>query len=274
MNPPSACSIFADIPYARTPQRGLRLDMRVPPGATPPPLVLYIPMAGMRGCAKDRAPWWLTDSGFAMASIECRVSSEATFPAQVHDCKSAVRWLRAHAADYGYRADAIGAWGHSAGGLLAAMLATSGELPSLEGDGSCPGVSSRIQAACDECGAPHDFSWFARPDIKTRFAPVAENLRLYLGGPVEEKTELARAASPAAYLSAQCPPLLLLHGEADTVVPVEETIEFHGRLKALGVDATLRVLAGAGHGWDAALTRGEIAAFFTRTLKTGPRIPN
>jgi acetyl esterase/lipase len=223
-------------------------------------------MGGMRACPKEGAQWWLTEHGFAMASIEARVSAEVIAPAQVHDCKAAVRWLRSHAVQYGYSPDAIGVWGHSAGGLLAALLGTSGDLAELEGDGNA-GVSSRVQAVCDECGAPHDFSWFARPDIKTRFAPVAENLRLYLGGPVEERQELARFVSPQTYVSNNCPPMLLIHGDKDDVVPVEETINFHQVLKSAGVDSTLRILPGIGHGWDASLTKLDILAFFERILQ-------
>lgn len=260
-------AIHNDIVYRTTPQRELRLDLRVPDSSTPPPLVLYIPMGGMRGCAKENGQWWLTEYGFAMASIECRVSSEVTAPEPVYDCKAAIRWLRTHAGEYGYNGETIGAWGHSAGGLLAALMATSGDRPEVEGDGDHRGVSSRIQAACDACGAPHDFTWFARPDIKEKFAPVAENLRVYLGGAVEEKPELARLVSPQIYVSAACPPILLLHGDADDIVPVEETIEFHRVLQAAGVDSTLRVMPGVGHGWDAAVTRDDVVTFFNRTLK-------
>lgn len=259
-------SIWTGIPYRETPQRTLSLDLRVPRTAKPPPLILYIPMGGMRFCRRDSAPWWMTEHGFAMASIECRVSSEATAPAQTDDCKAAVRWLRSHAAQYGYRGDAIGAWGHSAGGLLASFLGVTGGVAAVEGEGAYAGVSSRVQAACDCCGVPHDFSWFKRPDILARFAPVAENLRLYLGGPVGEREELARAMSPTSYISSACPPMLLIHGDADTVVPKEEMVEFHARLKAAGADADLRLLPGAGHGWNAELTRPAIAAFFERTL--------
>jgi acetyl esterase/lipase len=262
---------FNDLLYAQTPQRELRLDVVIPEpseaGDQAPPLVVFIPMAGMRACAKERAAYWLTEHGFAMASIEARVSHEAPAPAAVHDCKAAIRWLRARAADYGYDPNSIGVWGHSAGGLLASLLATSGDGSPVEGDGGTPGVSSRVQAACDECGVPHDLMWFARPEIKSRFAPVAENLRLYLGGPVEEKGDLARLVSPSTYISSACSPILLFHGDADQIVPVEESVEFHTSLKAAGVDATLCVLPGTGHGWDQSLTRDRILEFFTRTLK-------
>jgi len=258
---------YLDIVYSQTPQRMLRLDLRVPKSAQRPPLVMHIPVGGFRVCDRAWSPWWLTECGFAMASIETRLTTETTAPAIIHDCKAAVRWLRANAEQYGYAADAIGVWGHSAGGHLAAFLATSGDIAEVEGDGGNAGISSRVQAACDQCGAPHDIAWFARPEIKSRFPGVVGNLRLYLGGLVEEKPELARQMSPQTYISGNCPPILLIHGQNDDVVPVEETINFHQSLKAVGVDATLQVLSGIGHGWDASLTRADTVAFFERTLR-------
>lgn len=257
---------FSNLAYRQTAERELLLDLYLPAGVTNPPLILAIPMAGMRECRKERAPAWLTDYGFAVASIEARGSSEAIAPAPVHDCKAAVRWLRFHAAEYGYNPNAIGAWGHSAGGLLASLLATSGWVSELEGDGDYPDVSSAIQAACDECGAPHDMTYFARPEVHAKYAPVAENLRLYLGGPVAEKLELGRRVSPATYISSACPPVLLIHGDKDEIVPVEETIEFHHALVRAGVDARLMVLEGAGHSWEKELTKGDIAGFFREVL--------
>jgi acetyl esterase/lipase len=240
--------------------------LRVPKSADNPPLVVFIPMAGMRQCLPKKTPWWLTELGFAMASIDCRGSTEATAPAAVHDCKAAVRWLRANASEFGYRPDSIGVWGHSAGGLLAALLGTSSEVVELEGDGPHGDVSSSVQAVCDECGAPHDLGYFAHPEVQARFPDVTENLRLYLGGPVEQHLDLARAVSPRTYLSAHTPPMLLLHGEQDPLVPVEETIAFYDALKSKA-DVTLRTLPGVGHSWDSSLTRDDIAAFFERTLK-------
>lgn len=257
---------FLEIPFSITPQRTLRLDLRIPSWVAKPALVMFIPMGGMRGCNKAGSPTWLLDHGFAMASIEARVSSEVIAPLPVHDCKSAIRWLRAHASEYGYNPDAIGVWGHSAGGLLASLMATSGDVPQLEGDGPHQGVSSRVQAACDQCGSPHTLSYFAQPEIKARFAPVYENLRAYLGGPVEERAELAALVSPATYVSAECPPVFQIHGEADKVVPIEDSIAFHQSLLAAGVDSTIRTLPGVGHGWNESLTRDDVLSFFRRTL--------
>lgn len=260
-------AVWGDIPYAETPQRQLRLDLHVPRCAERPPLVLYIPMGGMRTCDKSRAPWWLAKRGFAMASIECRVSSEALAPAAIHDCKEAVRWLRVHASEYGYAPEPMGAWGHSAGGNLAALLGTSGGVAELEGHGQHLEISSRVQAVCDECGAPHDFAYFARPEIIAQFPGVTENVRLYFGGPAAERQRLARLVSPRTYVSPHTPPMLLIHGDADTVVPAEETQAFHEALVAAGVDSTLRILPRVGHGWNSDLTGGEVTAFFQRTLR-------
>jgi acetyl esterase/lipase len=248
----------------------LRLDLHVPSDTRqrekPVPLVLFNPMGGMRICTKENAPWWLTEYGFAMASIEARVRDEAIAPAPVYDCRAAIRWLRTHASEYGYDANAIGVWGQSAGGLLTSLMATSGDRPELDEEEDDRAVSCRVQAACDECGSPHDLMYFARPEIKESFPTVAEVLQIWLGGPVEEQQELARFVSPATYVSSECPPILLLHGDADPVSPCEETIQFYHQLKEAEVDATLHVLSGEGHSWDPALTRDEIVAFFRRTL--------
>jgi acetyl esterase/lipase len=257
---------YPDLVYARRPERFLRLDLRVPRGVIKPPLILYIPMGGMRGCNKTHGAWWLTEAGFAVASIECRVSSEAIAPAAVHDCKAAIRWLRAQAPAFGYDGERLGVHGHSAGGLLASLMATSGDAPAIEDPQGTPGVSSRVQAACDECGAPHDLAYFARPEVKALYAPVDENIRLYLGAPVEQRLELARLVSPSTYISRKTPPILLIHGDADTVVPASETAAFHQALLAAGVASTLWLLPGIGHGWPASLTRDRIVAFFRRTL--------
>ncbi len=257
---------WLDQVYAVRPERALRLDLRVPKLSSPPPLVIYISMRGMFKCEKAAASQWMVESGFALASIEARVSSEAIAPAPVHDCKAAVRWLRARADEFGFNGDAIGVWGYSAGGLLASLMATSSGVAALEGVGDDLNISSAVQAVCAQCGSPHDLAYFARPGVSSKYAPVAENLRRWLGGSVGERLDLARMVSPTTYISPRCPPIFLLHGDADEMVPLEETIEFHNKLKDAGVDATLRVLPGVGHNRVEELVKDDIAAFFKRTL--------
>lgn len=257
---------FLDVLYRVTPQRELRLDLRMPEGLERPPLILYIPMGGMRSCRKERAPEWPVERGFAVASIQARVAEEAIAPAAVEDCKFAVRWLRAHAEEYGYDGDRIGAWGHSAGGLLAALLGTSGDRPELRFEMEFAEVSDRVHAVVDACGAPHDIAYFARPEVREKFGPVAGNLDAYLGGPVGEQLELAKLVSPRTYVSAECPPVLLLHGDRDEVVPLEESVEFAEALRDCGVDVTLKVLEGVGHVWPSKTTASEVEGFFRRVL--------
>jgi acetyl esterase/lipase len=206
------------------------------------------------------------EDGFALAAIECRVSGEAIAPAAVHDCKAAIRWLRAHAGDYGYNGDRIGVWGFSAGGLLAALMATSGDVTELEGEGDHLDVSSAVQAAVDQCGAPHDMTYFARPDVAATYDKVAENLRRWLGGPVAERLELARLVSPSSYVSPKCPPILLLHGDQDDITPLAETQQFYEQLKAAGVDATLKVLSSVGHSRVEELIRPDLFGFLHRVF--------
>jgi len=124
----------------------------------PLPVILWIHGGGWsKGRKEQHSPAisFLND-GYAVASIEYRLSGEAPFPAQIVDCKAAVRWLRANAAKYNLDADRIGAWGHSAGGHLAALLGTSGGVPELEGNGDNMSYSSHVQAVCDVSG-PADF---------------------------------------------------------------------------------------------------------------------
>ncbi|MEO6907187.1 MAG: alpha/beta hydrolase [Abditibacteriaceae bacterium] len=258
--------VFSDLIYRQTPQRSLRLDLRVP-NTENPPLVMYIPMGGMRVCEKENVPLELVEQGFALASIECRVRSEAIAPAQIYDCQAAVRWLRAHASEYCYDSVNIAAWGSSAGGMLAALLATSGNSFSLlEQDCEYPEVSCAVQAAVDACGAPHSLDYFARPDVQQRFPGVTETLRLYLGGAVEECLELAHLVSPSAYISPACPAILIIQGEEDNVVPPEETVFFHQLLLQAGVDAELILLPNVGHDWDEKLTEPNINRFLKRVL--------
>ena len=256
-----------DVVFATYPGKQLRLDLYFPP-ATPQPYtpIVNISGGGWRNCSKNSPPLWLVEAGFAVASIEYRVSGEAIAPANIQDCKAAIRWVRANAAKYHLNAAHIGAFGGSAGGHLAALLAVSSDVPALEGIGGNANVSSTVQAACDFCG-PSDLTRIARPEIRAAFALLYEVTEKYLGGPVEARTDLAHLVSPLHYVGRPAAPLLICHGEADTVVPVAESIVLYDAMKKVGADVILRTLPGAGHGWDAALTSADVIAFFRRTLQ-------
>jgi len=189
----------------------------------PLPVILWIHGGGWsKGRKEQHSPAisFLND-GYAVASIEYRLSGEAPFPAQIEDCKAAVRWLRANAAKYNLDADRIGAWGHSAGGHLSALLGTSGGVQELEGNGDNMSYSSRVQAVCDVSGPAdllrlyHDAS-----DASTGTRPKATSyIDALLGGPAEQNKTKAMAASPITYVSKDDPPFLIIHGENDFSVP-------------------------------------------------------
>ena len=168
-----------------------------------------------------------------MASINYRLSQHAIFPAQIEDCKAAIRWLRANAAKYHLDADRIGVWGASAGGHLVAMLGTTGSVKELEGKGGNLDQSSRVQCVVD---------WFGPSDLPTMGGshddPGSPESRL-IGGPVQENKEKARKASPLTYVSKDSAPFLIMHGDQDNVVPPGQSELLAEALKKAGVEVTL-----------------------------------
>ena len=196
-----------------------------------------------------------------MASIDYRLTSTAPFPAQIEDCKAAVRWLRANASTYRLDADQIGAWGMSAGEHLAALLGTSGGVPELEGGGDNMQYSSRVQAVCDVAG-PADLP--AMPNLGAKRIAAIEGL---LGGPVEKDKVKAIAASPIHYVSKDDPPFLIVHGAGDRVVPVEQSQRFYEALQNAGVNATLKILPEVGHQGVLMDAVKDAEIFFGATLK-------
>jgi acetyl esterase/lipase len=155
---PINMAIHRNIVYATPNGIPLTLDLYLPRNAAqPPPVLIWIHGGGWEGGSKENGcPVSLAQTGFAYASINYRLSEQAIFPAQIYDCKAAVRWVRAHASEYRYNADKIGVVGASAGGHLAALLGTTNDEPQFEGNEGNPGVSSSVQAVVDYFG-PSDF---------------------------------------------------------------------------------------------------------------------
>ena len=266
--PAEARRVLTDIEYARVDSVSLRLDLYLPTNSPgPTPLVVWIHGgAWMSGSKEDCAAPDVLGDAYAVASIDYRLTQNAPFPAQLDDCKAAVRWLRAHAGDYGIDASRIGAWGESAGGHLAALLGTSGNVPELEGTvGDDLSTSSRVQAVCDFCG-PTDLAAMVAQlleiDPETPMYPFV----LLFGGTPDEKAELARLASPVSHVDASDPPFLIVHGDQDDVVPYAQATSFYSALMSAGVDASLYTVGGAGHCAFPSAVRDVARAFFDRAL--------
>jgi len=243
----TSVTITRDIEFGRVDGRPLLLDIYNPlePIVSPMPAVIWIHGGGWRGGGKfpSRVDS-LAKYGFFCVSIDYRLSGEAQFPAAVEDAKCAVRWLRAHAAEYNIDPDRIGVWGGSAGGHLSLMVACADEDAGLEGNGGWAEYSSRVAAVCSYWG-PADFTnW---PEIATATARDKAPYQ-FLGGTLEEIPAVWELASPLYHVSADDPPLLMIHGELDPVVPIAQSEIMLEAYCQAGLEATLTEIRGAGHG--------------------------
>jgi acetyl esterase/lipase len=241
---------LTDLMYATPDGTSLTLDLDFPSASPPPyPVVLFAPPDGEWPRGLKREPRCrmlldrLTGHGYAVATAHYRLPGKYRFPAQVEDGKTAVRWLRAHAARYHLDARRIGVVGVSAGGYGACMLGTTVPEDGYEGAGGNAEQSSRVQAVV--ClGAPGDFTDKDWPEELE-----AVYLRPFLGASyVEAPAEYARA-SPGRYARADAPPFLLFHSRGDLVVPVAMVRTFAGRLRRAGVPVTLVEEEGIEHVW-------------------------
>jgi acetyl esterase/lipase len=244
---------FRDCVYARVDGRDLLLDLYLPEGRTASlPVIVWIHGGAFRmGDKENPRAARMVERGYAVASINYRLSQEAIFPAQVHDCKAAVRWLRAHAAQYHLDPDRIGAWGESAGGYLAAMLGTADNVPELEGTEGNLEHSSRAQAVCDFFGPTDFLRMNDTPGTMDHDAPDSPESQL-IGAPIQEHPDLVARANPITYIGPETPPFLIVHGDADYTVLLNQSQFLYRALRIAGLDATFHIVEGAGHGFPGA----------------------
>jgi len=246
--PPGASKVMKDIAYVANGHAQQKLDLYLPlkPGG---PLLVYIHGGGWRGGTKKNAQGLpMLGLGYAVASVEYRFSQDAVFPAQIEDCKGAIRWLRAHAAENGFDGKHIGVMGDSAGGHLTALLAATGDTHDFD-KGENLDQSSAIQCGIDFYG-PTDFPAFEPPSptpAVQRSGPDSLLTQLF-GGEMSDHMDLAKKASPVTWVNKDTAPLFILHGTKDPLVPVSQSKEMEEKLKAANVEVMLDVIEGAGHG--------------------------
>lgn len=256
-----------DIVYTKVGDQELKLDLARPAsGDGPFPAVLVIHGGAWRGGDKASSRPLLVQfaqRGYVAISPQYRFCPKETFPAQVHDVKAAVRWLRTHAEEYKVDKDHIGATGFSAGGHLALMLGVTGPDDGLEGDASADAPSSRVQAVVNYFGPTE----LGAPDIPEVSKPLVKD---FLGGTPEEKPEAAQKASPVTFTSKDDPPILTFQGTKDPLVPHTQAFRLTDAQTKAGVAGRVELLVGAGHGWsgdDLKRTLDETFTFFDRHLK-------
>lgn len=277
--PATGARAFKDVVYDTVDGTDLLLDLYLPEADDGDglPLVIWIHGGGWqsgsrRGVAGKAGP--LLERGFAVASIEYRLTGEARFPAQIRDCLAAVRFLRANAAEYGLDPDRFGVWGASAGGHLAALIGTAAGFEEWN-QGPYADVSARVQAVC---------VWFGPTDLVNLQAqmgpgPAADHESAdspegrLVGGPLTEEPYRAAAleASPIRHVDTGAPPFLIMHGDRDRQIPLEQSAGLHRALFEHGVESTFETVPGAGHGFRVSPARfrrlvGRAVAFFEEHL--------
>lgn len=267
--------IVAKRDVAYVPGGGARqmLDVFYPEKSDKPlPLIVWIHGGAWLGGGKEHAPAmpFLKD-GFIVASVTYRFSQDAIFPAQIQDCKAAIRWLRGHAAELNIDPKRVGVWGASAGGHLVALLGVAGEEKGWD-VGENLDQSSRVQAVVNWFG-PANMDTIAtqngRDSVIAHAASDSPEAKL-IGGTLAENPDKARAASPVNYVTKDDAPMLLMHGDKDRLVPHAQSVELLDLLKKAGVEAELKTMEGAGHGDGAFRTPEAIAMvreFFVKHLK-------
>ena len=249
-----------DLVFAEVDGRELLLDLYLPQASKPPPLIVYVHGGAWRTGSKDSMPLTaLLGEGYAIASVDYRLTPEAPFPAQVHDIKAAIRFLRGNQDRYPYDGRRVAIAGSSAGGHLAALVGVTNRSEELEGFvGAHLDQSSEVHAIVAYFGASNLLT-ILHQSTPRGLSVRKPALRLLLGGQPERQRQLAMLASPVFHVDRSDPPLLLLHGGQDQQMPINQSHELHGKFKSLGLPVALHILHGAAHGgklfYDEARTR-------------------
>lgn len=258
--------VLTDLEFASPNGKPLLLDLYVPIGVVKPlPVIVWLHGGGWRIGDRKLGPDFrvrFAERGFAMASIEYRLSGEAIFPAQIHDVKTAIRWLRSVSNEYGLDSGRIGLWGSSAGGHLAALAGTTGTGILEDFELGYPEFSSDVQAVVDGYGPTDFLQMDGYSNSEVAVSADLESVQLHvprhhessdspesqlLGAPIHSVPERVREANPITYINQDAPPFLIMHGLSDTAVPAHQSELLYEALIEQGNDATLCLIEGIGH---------------------------
>ncbi len=246
---PEGTTVQRGLPYVTNGHARQVLDLYVPKSEKSLPVIIWVHGGAWLGGSKERpVPLAYVAQGYAVASVGYRLSQHALFPAQIEDCKAAVRWLRAHAKEYNLDPNHFAAWGESAGGHLVAMLGTTGDVKTFD-VGENPGFSSKVQAVVD-CFGPTDLlqmDTHRLPNGQIHNTADSPESKL-VGGPIQENRDKVARANPITYVTKDDPPFLIIHGDADPLVPHHQSVLLAAALKRAGVPVTFYTVKAGGHG--------------------------
>jgi acetyl esterase/lipase len=259
-----------DVVYATVAGKDLKLDVYMPAGVTAPRLLVWVHGGAWRSGTKENVPKIFAEKGFAIASLDFRQSTEARFPAAVHDIKAAIRFLRAKAAEYGYRNERIAIGGSSSGGHLAALVGVTNGHKELEGTlGKYLDQSSDVSAIVDYFGATN-LATILSQSTPHGLSVRKPALELLLGALPDSVKMLAQLASPVSHVDKNDPPLLIIHGDQDPQMPINQSHELEGQYRKLNLDVYFDVVHGAAHGGDIFFSGDHLQlalTFLQRTLR-------
>lgn len=238
---------FTDLVYATVGGKDLALDLHLPAGVRHPSLLVFVHGGAWTTGSKAQYPTFLLARGFAVASLDFRSSNEAPFPADLFDIKAGIRYLRAKASHYGYRSNRIAIVGASSGGHLAALVGVTNGEAALEGtEGEYLSESSAVQAIVSYFGAS-DLTTILAQSTPAGLAVREPALKRLLGATPDQVPALAKLASPIFHVTRNAPPIMLLHGDQDTQMPLNQVYEMQWAYEQAGRHAEVLILHGVDH---------------------------
>ena len=261
--------VMRNIPYAGTDNARQRLDLALPLKRTsgkPLPVIAFIHGGAWRRGNKDgglrRIRGFLKSGKYTGVSIGYRLSDEAKWPAQIHDCKAAIRWIKANAEKHGLDGSKIAVHGTSAGGHLVAMLGTSAGVKAMDGSiGPHAARGTKVACVVDYFG-PTNFlrmnDFKGRIDHDAAGSPESQ----LIGGPIQDNKRKTLTADPISYVSKEDSPFLIMHGTEDMAVAYNQSVILHSALKRADVPSALLTVTGGGHGVGGGVLNGHVQIFF------------
>ena len=268
---PYTVELKVNLPYAGNTNPRQALDLYLPKTRAndqPLPVVVYIHGGGWSGGSRaggGPALVFAASGNYAGISVGYRLSAEVKWPAQIHDCKAAIRWIRGHAKEYNLDPDHIGVTGTSAGGHLVCLLGLTEGVKELEGSiGEFTSLSSRVTCVANYCGPTDMASPLRQGEAALKDDPAVAGL---LGGPIAEKAAEAKASSPLTYVGAGKPPFLTAHGTKDMRVNFTNATKLHDALTKAGNSSILLAMTDAGHGFGSPELNHRVQQFFDMHLR-------